>query len=154
MKLYVASSWRNLRQPKIVAALREAGHEVYDFRHPKAGDDGFHWSEVDGGWRQWTPARFRTALQHPIAQAGFTSDFSAMKWADAGVLLLPCGRSAHLEAGYFVGAGKPLLILAEELPEPELMYLMAEGICIDVEELLIRLAFLGEVLALDVRESA
>lgn len=29
-RIYVASSWRNTYQPGVVAALREAGHEVYD----------------------------------------------------------------------------------------------------------------------------
>jgi len=33
-KIYVASSWRNDYYPKVVAKLREAGHEVYDFRNP------------------------------------------------------------------------------------------------------------------------
>ena len=32
-RIYVASSWRDPYQPEVVAALREAGHEVYDFRN-------------------------------------------------------------------------------------------------------------------------
>lgn len=32
MKIYVASSWRNGRQPYVVDMLRERGHAVYDFR--------------------------------------------------------------------------------------------------------------------------
>ena len=31
-KIYVASSWRNTFYPEVVARLREAGHDVYDFR--------------------------------------------------------------------------------------------------------------------------
>lgn len=42
MKIYVASSWRNNRQPDVVKFLRDLGHEVYDFKNPKPGDDGFH----------------------------------------------------------------------------------------------------------------
>jgi nucleoside 2-deoxyribosyltransferase len=76
------------------------------------------------------------ALNHPIAGHGFDLDYGAMQRADTGVLLLPSGRSAHLEAGYFVGAGKPLHILIPELPEPELMYLMADGIYTDLGALL------------------
>lgn len=34
-RIYVASSWRNKYQPEVVAALRKAGHKVYDFRNPK-----------------------------------------------------------------------------------------------------------------------
>lgn len=33
-----------------------------------------------------------------------------MKWADTCVLALPCGRSAHLEAGWMSGAGKKLIV--------------------------------------------
>ena len=31
-RIYLASSWRNPAQPAFVKHLREAGHEVYDFR--------------------------------------------------------------------------------------------------------------------------
>ena len=34
MHIYVASSWRNTYYPEVVQALRDAGHEVYDFRNP------------------------------------------------------------------------------------------------------------------------
>ena len=34
MHLYIASSWRNTYYPEVVQALRDAGHEVYDFRNP------------------------------------------------------------------------------------------------------------------------
>ncbi len=101
MKLYVASSWRNMVQPSVVEALRAAGHEVYDFRNPPHGRGGFAWSDIDPEWESWTPNEYLLALDHPIAQAGFDSDYDGMQWADGGVLVMPCGRSAHLEAGYF-----------------------------------------------------
>ena len=125
MKLYVASSWRNREQPAVVADLRLAGHQVYDFRNPRPGDRGFAWSAIDPEWRKWSPAAFSLALGHRIARRGFALDFEAMKWADGCVLALPCGRSAHLEAGWCIGAGKPTIVYAPELPEPELMYLLA-----------------------------
>src|SRR5437773_122346 len=109
-KIYVASSWRNERQQEVVRRLRVAAHQGYDFKHPPERT-GFQWSQVDPQWQQWTPEAFRAALDHPVSQAGFESDWSAMLWADTGVLVLPCGRSAHLEAGYFAGAGKALYIL-------------------------------------------
>lgn len=144
MKIYLASSWRNPYQPTVVEFLRELGHEVYDFRHPPGGDHlGFNWGEVDPSWRNWNTTDYMLALLHPIAQAGFDSDFSAMKWADACVLLLPCGSSAHLEAGYFVGEKKPLYIVLDEFAfppaileaNPELMYKMATQVCRSVIDL-------------------
>lgn len=133
MKIYVASSWRNEVQPYVVAALRNAGHEVYDFKNPREGEHGFHWSEVDPQWKEWTCEQFRNALTHPISRKGFGSDWGAMCAADACVLVMPCGRSAHIEAGYFVGAKKQLVILLEKA-EPELMYLMADNLCLTIEE--------------------
>lgn len=135
-RIYVASSWRNAFQPYVVQCLRDEGHEVYDFRNPAPGNHGFHWSEIDPDWQSWTSASFRAALSHPVAKGGFHLDFEAMRWADTGVLCLPCGRSAHLEAGYFVGASKELHILLAAGQEPELMYRMATGVHVTVDELL------------------
>lgn len=137
MRVYVASSWRNPRQPSTVQALRAAGHEVYDFKNPRPAEHGFSWAEIDPWWEDWSAEKFRAALDHPVAKAGFDFDWEAMEWADVGVLDLPCGRSAHLEAGYFVGAGKPLVILLNGPGEPELMYRMSTSVVLDHEELVL-----------------
>ena len=143
MKIYVASSWRNQYQPDVVRRLRAAGYDVYDFRNPREGDTGFHWSEIDPDWQSWTPDKYVVAMQHPIAVAGFKSDFDAMKWADACVLVLPSGRSAHLEAGWFCGQGKPCMVYIPEPIEPELMYKLASRICTSMDEVLRLLAQTG-----------
>lgn len=135
MRIYVASSWRNEeRQQAVVARLRKDGHDVYDFRHPAPGDDGFHWSEIDPDYIEWSAEEYRTALQHHIADGGFGRDMGALKACDACVLVLPCGRSAHIEAGWAVGAGKKTAILLDDQPEPELMYKMADAICLSIED--------------------
>ena len=126
MKIYVASSWRNERQPLIVQRLRDAGHEVYDFRNPIPGDNGFQWSKIDADWQLWGASEFREALSHHAAEAGFANDLGAMECADAFVLVMPCGRSAHLEAGWAIGQGKPTCILLDSQDEPELMYKLAD----------------------------
>jgi hypothetical protein len=132
-RIYLASSWRNKHQPETLAALKAAGHEVYDFRNSPNGS-GFAWSEIDPEWQAWRAADYRENLQHPRAQEGFASDFGAMKWADTCVLLLPSGRSAHLEAGWMAGAGKRVIVLTRDGEEPELMALLCDGIAISVEE--------------------
>jgi hypothetical protein len=134
-RIYVASSWRCPEQPVVVETFRQFGHEVYDFRNPRPGDTGFAWSDIDPDWLAWHPRPFRDALDHPVAVDGFGSDFDAMEWADTFVLVLPCGRSAHLEAGWAIGAGKPTAILLhEDKFEPELMYRLASLIACDVGE--------------------
>ena len=139
-KVYVASSWRNEFQPEIVTQLRSAGHEVYDFRNPPNGISGFGWSEIDPAWQGWSAKAYREALTHPRAIEGFHSDFDGMKWADVCLLVLPSGRSAHLECGWMSGAGKETIVLTRDGQEPELMALLATHICVNMDEVLSILA--------------
>lgn len=135
MKVYVASSWRNLYQQDVVHALGKAAHEVYDFRNPREGDNGFAWSDIDSDWLLWTPAQYRDRLTHPVVEAGFKSDMDALRWCDAVVAVQPFGRSASLELGWAVGAGKQTILLLDD-GEPELMVKMCDHICLDLAEVL------------------
>lgn len=124
-KIYLASSWRNTYQADVLAMLREAGHEVYDFKNPAPGNTGFSWKQIHDDPSVMLSAKgLRDTLRHPVARAGFKLDFDAMKWSDCGVLLLPSGMSAHLEAGWLCGSGRPVAVFAPEVKEPELMYKM------------------------------
>jgi len=145
MKIYVASSWRNNIQPVVVAELRKLGHEVYDFRNPAPGNNGFHWSEIDTEWKNWKHEDFLEALNHPIAEKGFKLDMGALHVSDICVLVLPCNRSAHLEAGYKIGQGKPTIILLDESCEPELMYKMTPYVCKNLPEVISIIQFLEGV---------
>lgn len=140
MKIYVASSWRNLLQQGVVGSLKSAGHEVYDFKRPAPGNEGFSWKEINPNWDMGVPAvipiEHRRMLEHPIAQAGFKADMDALRDCDACVLVLPCGRSAHLELGWAVGAGKKTYVLEPEPIEPDLMYLMCDKLFVTFDEML------------------
>lgn len=136
-KIYLASSWRNEQQPALVTTLRDAGHDVYDFRNPPDGiPNGFRWSDIDPDWMNWTADQYRAALNTPLAEQGFNSDFTGMKWADTGVLLLPCGRSAHLELGWMAGAGKRTIVVTRDGEEPELMAKLAGQVVGSWDELI------------------
>lgn len=134
-KIYVASSWRNERQPWVVNELRKYNHEVYDFRNPKEGDNGFHWSAIDENWEKWDMAQYRECLDDPIAEAGYKSDYEAMKWADIFVGVMPFGRSASMEMGWAAGQGKGTILMLSD-GEPELMVKMFDRICINIDEVL------------------
>jgi nucleoside 2-deoxyribosyltransferase len=111
---------------------------VYDFTKPAPGNKGFGWSAIDEQWLYWSPQAFRRALDHPMARAGFALDMNALRACDACVLVLPCGRSAHLELGYAVGAGKRTIVFAADAQgfEPELMYLMCNEFVTSTSDLL------------------
>jgi hypothetical protein len=148
-KIYIASSWRNMVHAKVVDMLREAGHAIFDYRNPPdfpvlpKGYPKRVWSAVDPvdpiGWEEWSIERFVEELDNPIVRQGYERDMEGLKWCDTLILLLPSGRSAHLEAGYAVGQGKELLIvLNSEDPRfaPELMYLMATRVLKDVKDII------------------
>ena len=125
-RIYVAASWRTPRQPEVVAVLRAAGHDVYDFRHPAPGDQGFGWREIDPKWHTWTAEQYVAGLRHPVARHSFAQDMGALSRADLVVLVQPSGRSAALEFGWARGCGKPGAVLLAEGQEPELMLAMAD----------------------------
>ena len=134
-RIYVASSWRNQYFPEVVTRLREVGHEVYDFRNPPHGGAGFHWTDVDPDAPNWTYAQYAEGLHHPLAERQFQADIDALTWADTCVLVLPCGRSAHTEAGWMAGAGKRVLAYIPEMVEPELMYKLFDAVAGSLDEL-------------------
>lgn len=145
MRIYVASSWRNEFQQHVVQALRDDGHDVYDFRNPSPGDRGFGWRQCADEADLKRPVAFRDrVLTHPVARSAFHKDMSALKSAECTVLVLPCGRSAHLELGYATGVGQRTVVLLDEpMSEPELMYLMNTTICCSLDELVTTLSEIG-----------
>lgn len=149
MKIYVASSWRNEYYPSVLVAIQKNFSEVYDFRKPHnvtTGEthEGFSWSQCNQGEKpiKWVRGDIKSGseineiLKHPRSEEAFTLDRSAVDWADVVVLVLPSGRSAHLEAGYAAGSGKRLFIFIPEDQEPELMYKWADAIVDSIPSLL------------------
>ncbi len=101
------------------------------------GGDGFQWSKIDENWQGWSMEEYRKALETDYARFGFNRDFDAMKAADICVLCLPCGRSAHLEAGWMKGAGKKVIAFVHpnDRIEPELMYGLLDGVALCIQDL-------------------
>lgn len=138
--IYVASSWRNTeRLDNVVRALRGADHEVYDFRE----DGGFSWSDIDpsipggiGVEADTSAEKYLELVHDPIATAGFERDMKHLDEADTLVLVLPCGKSSHLELGYAIGQGKNTIIYLEDPMQPELMYRAADEMVTNIQELL------------------
>lgn len=136
MKIYVASSWRNEFYAGVVERLRAEGFEVYDFRNPPSGDEGFKWSNVDANYMEWTPEEYRNQLMNEKAVRQFGNDLEAMNSCDTCVLVLPCGRSAHTEAGWFAGRGRKVIAYIPTKQEPELMYKLFDGVACSMQEVI------------------
>jgi hypothetical protein len=101
------------------------------------GDNKFAVPAVKLKNTDWEPvSEYLAMIAHERAIEGFTSDFDAMKRADTFVMILPCGKSAHLELGWAAGAGKRTAILLEDPVEPELMYKMCDHLAPSLLDLL------------------
>lgn len=137
--IYVASSWRNPYYPEVVKRLKAEGHDVYDFRNPPHGGTGFHWTDVDENAPNWTFEQYAEGLTHQLAECQFAADLEALQRADTCVLVLPCGRSAHTEAGWMAGKGKRVIVYIPEMVEPELMYKLFDDVVGDIDSLILAL---------------
>ncbi len=138
-RVYVASSWRNEQQQDVVRALRAAGHDVYDFKNPPKRV-GFGWRDVTTVPHPWSAVFTRTVLGMPNCDVAFASDAGGVAWADAVVMVQPCGRSAAMELGWACGAGKRTCVLLADGQEPELMFKWADRLAVSLDEVLAWLA--------------
>jgi hypothetical protein len=135
-KVYVIGSLRNPKVATVAEALRQRlGVEVFD--------DWFAAGpEADDKWKAYEESRGRTyeeALHGYAAEHVFRFDKHHLDTADAAVLVLPAGRSAHLEAGYMVGQGKPVYILLDEVSGSarwDVMYKFVTGVYRNLEDII------------------
>ena len=124
-KVYIIGSLRNPDVPKLGNYLRADGWEVFD--------DWFAAGpEADDKWMQYEQGRghtFAEALKGKAADHVFNFDRKHLDLADIVVLMLPAGKSGHLEFGYCIGRGKPGFILLPGEPERfDVMYAFATGV--------------------------
>jgi hypothetical protein len=108
--LYIIGSLRNVQVSVTAAHMRAFGYDVFD--------DWFAAGpEADDWWKTYEIARGRTyqeALNGYAANQVFRYDKSHLDRCQAAVLVLPAGKSGHLELGYFIGTGKPGYVMLPE----------------------------------------
>jgi nucleoside 2-deoxyribosyltransferase len=146
MKIYLASSWKNQESVfEMAELLRLEGHLVDAFCEEE-NRVSFNWSELFGIMDREgvdvTELNAKDMMNHWRVQVAFKVDKKYLDWSDAVIMLLPCGRSAHLEAGYAVGSGKKLYIVGGfEKGEFDVMYGFADSMYdySEMQDLLIEL---------------
>ena len=131
-QIYIIGSLRNEKIPHIANELRKLGFIVFD--------DWFSpGPEADEFWRKYEKVRgstYKQALTNFAATHVFEFDKHHIDKSDIGVLIMPAGKSGHLELGYMIGQGKPGFIFFEEEPERwDVMHQFATHICVTMKEL-------------------
>lgn len=143
-RIYIASSWKNKFQQQLVEELRKRGHKVYDFKHPYGRNDVPVWESVSVTQNLRSAyvekclkgKDFKRMLLDRQSIKRFEEHFAAMQDADTCILLLPAGRSSHIEAGHMNGMGKRVFVMdTSKEVTPELMYLALDDYFFDFEEL-------------------
>ena len=130
--IYLIGSLRNPQIPEIGKYLRSLGFDVYDDWF-SAGPD------ADDCLRDYYRERgftYPEVMNSYAAQHIFALDFYHLNRAAIGVLVMPAGKSGHLELGYMIGQGKPGFILFDKEPERvDIMHNFSKGIYFDQHSL-------------------
>ncbi len=117
----IVSRFRNKEQVELlVDKIKARGKTCYNFC-AKPADPSNPDAHPEDQMRAWesTP----DFVNHPYFREIFETDLSGLKEAQAVILLLPAGTSAHIEIGIAYGLGKKCILIGE--PEkPESLYLI------------------------------
>lgn len=113
MIIYLIGSLRNPEVPHIANVLRNDGHDVFDdwYSAGPTADDTLY------AYEKQRNHGVREALQGYAARHIFDFDKQHIERADVVVLVMPAGKSGHIELGWALGRGKPGYVLFTTEPE-------------------------------------
>lgn len=131
--IYLIGALKNPAVPELANKIRMLGYDVFDdwYSAGPEADDYFNDYRIKRG------LNYRDALQSHAAKHIFNFDKSHLDRADIVVLVMPAGKSGHLELGYSIGKGKPGYILFDQEPERlDQMHQFATKIFLKEEDLI------------------
>lgn len=137
-KLYLMGSLRNSLVKEIGQRLRvELNYEVFDDWQAAAPD-------ADDCWKVYEEGRgnnYIEALRGYAARQVFDFDLKHLNESTAGLLVLPAGRSAHMELGYLRGQDKKVIILLDgDYDRWDVMYNFASLVTTSIDDVIRELA--------------
>lgn len=139
MKLYIIGSLRNAAIPSIANMIRDMVRNsecpdlvVFDDWYSAGPEADDHWKKYE----QEKGHSYIEALSGAAARNVFQFDKRNIDESDGVVLVLPAGRSGHLELGYSVGCGKKTFILIDDPERWDVMYQFASEIHFEESDLL------------------
>jgi len=131
--IYIIGSLRNDLIPGIGNDLRAIGLDAFDDWYGAGPEADDYWKEHE----QQKGNDYARALDGYAARHVFEFDKYHLDRVDAGLLVLPAGRSGHLELGYISGLGKPSFILTEPNHDRwDVMYCFATKVFFSKEEMI------------------
>lgn len=130
--IYLIGSLKNEWISEVAKNLRELGHDVFDdWRSPGPDADDYlrdYYRERGFNYRQ--------IMESYSAKQTFEYDKYHLDRCDEAIMVMPAGKSGHLELGTVLGAGKNGYILFDKEPDRiDIMHGFATGIFLNLEEL-------------------
>jgi hypothetical protein len=140
--VYLVGSLRDKNVPIVGEKLRQGtGYEVFD-QWWTASEDADDWLR---DYFKFRGLSYKDAIHSYAAKHIFEFDKHHLDRADAGVLLMPAGKSCHLELGYLAGQGKKTYVLFDKEPERvDIMYNFATDVFFNIDDLITTLKGLNE----------
>ena len=131
--IYLMGSLKNRDVIDIAKTIRKLGFEVFD-------DWIAPGPEADDFWREYEKRRgsnYKEALNHWAGKHIFEFDKTHIDRSSIGVLVMPAGKSAHMELGYMIGQNKKCFVLFDKEPERwDVMYQFADDIFFNLKDLI------------------
>lgn len=135
---FIAARWRNKEAVlDLTQKIREKGKTVYCF----VEGDGTDY-ELKTKEESHDPETFMHHFESipnwqnsSAVKEIFDLDMNALKDSESLILLLPAGKSAHIEAGAAYGMGKKCIVIGEQ-KETESLYLIFDEFYASVEAFL------------------
>lgn len=137
-QIYVIGSLRNSSVPEVSNELRRQpigrrlGNRLAVF------DDWYAAGpEADDKWRDYEKARGHTYIQALAGHAAknvFEFDRRHLSMSDGALLVLPAGKSGHLELGWMAGKEKWTGILLDDSDRWDVMYKFADWVGYDLQK--------------------
>ena len=126
---FIASRWRNRDAVlELTQKLRDKGKSVYCF----VEGDGTAY-ELKDAEQKHHPEDFMQMFENipdwrndPKVREIFDVDTNALGDSESLILLLPAGKSAHLEAGVAYGMGKKRILVGEQKETESLCFIFSE----------------------------
>jgi hypothetical protein len=132
-QIYLIGSLRNPAITTLGNALRAEGFSIFD-DWMAAGP------EADDYWRDYEKGKghsYKEALAGAAAKNVFQFDKTHLDESEAAVLVMPAGKSAHLELGYMAGSGKNTFYYMEDEPERfDVMLQFCTRVCFGYDDLM------------------
>lgn len=135
---FIAARWRNKDNVlELAKKIRERGKSVYCFIE---GDGTEHELKVqeENHDAETFMQKFESIpdwKNSPAVREIFDVDMNALRDSEALILLLPAGKSSHVEAGAAYGMGKKCILVGEQ-HETESLYLIFDEFYSSVDDFL------------------